>query len=84
MFAMAGLWECWTKGDQPLYTFTVITTAANAFVAKYHEKARMPVILDKANYDRWLNGTPEEAGSLFRSYPEEQMIVNPVQPEKKD
>jgi putative SOS response-associated peptidase YedK len=32
-----------------------VTTAANEFSAKYHD--RMPVIVDAGDYDRWLDPT---------------------------
>lgn len=53
-FAFAGLWESWHKdaGD-PLESVTVITTDANELAAKVHD--RMPVILDEADYETWLD-----------------------------
>lgn len=47
-FGFAGLWE----KHQNLETFTIITTKANALMRDIHQ--RMPVILDKNNYDTWL------------------------------
>lgn len=52
-FAFAGLWERWTKGSEPLETFTILTTDANAALRPLHD--RMPVILDPADYDLWLD-----------------------------
>lgn len=52
-FAFAGLWECWGKGDEPLETFTILTTAASAVLQPLHD--RMPVILDPADYALWLD-----------------------------
>ena len=43
---LAGLWSAWTdpaNGDE-VTTFAVITCAANALLAEFHD--RMPVILD--------------------------------------
>jgi putative SOS response-associated peptidase YedK len=53
--ALAGLWESWTSkgGEETLHTFTIITTAANAFMKPLHH--RMPVILDGARLDTWLD-----------------------------
>jgi len=42
-FAFAGLWERWEGGEEPLETFTILTTRANSLVAPIHP--RMPVIL---------------------------------------
>jgi putative SOS response-associated peptidase YedK len=45
-FSFAGLWDHWKKPDgKTLYTFTIITTAANALNKKIHD--RMPVILHR-------------------------------------
>ncbi len=60
-FAFAGLWEDWHSKDtgEALQTTTLITTAANDFVAELHH--RMPVILDPDHAGLWLEG---EAGLL--------------------
>lgn len=58
-FALAGLWERWNgpKGgpapDRPLETVTVVTTASNAALSFLHD--RMPVVLDPADWDIWLD-----------------------------
>jgi putative SOS response-associated peptidase YedK len=56
VMAMAGLWEENQKvseGDQPIRSFTIITTNANAFMSRLHD--RMPVILQPKDFDRWLD-----------------------------
>jgi putative SOS response-associated peptidase YedK len=55
-FAFAGLWDCWLDRDtgSELYTFTIITTRANALVRRIHD--RMPVIYDAAMGRQWLDG----------------------------
>lgn len=63
-FAFAGLWERWVPRDhatnlQPIDSFTIITTAANAFLRPLHH--RMPVILPPDSYARWLNPDAEPA-----------------------
>ena len=43
MFAFAGLWERWDKGEGgPIESCTILTTSANELVKPYHD--RMPVI----------------------------------------
>lgn len=54
-FAFAGLWEGWRRGAEPLETFTILTTDANAALRPLHD--RMPVILDPADYALWLDPT---------------------------
>lgn len=56
-FALAGLWENWTDKDsgESLQTTTLVTTDANAFMARLHH--RMPVILEAATATDWLAGS---------------------------
>jgi len=56
-FALAGLWENWNdkeSGDS-IQTTTLITTAANEFMAPLHH--RMPVILESNSAGEWLAGS---------------------------
>jgi len=78
-YALAGLWESWTPKDgPPLETFTVLTTEPNALMAPIHN--RMPVILDPADFDRWLDmsGGPAAVADLLRPYPADEMRAWPV------
>jgi putative SOS response-associated peptidase YedK len=78
-FAFAGLWERWTKGDEPLDTFTIITTTPNALVAPLHD--RMPVILPPSLFDEWLAPSPIEdsrLNDLLVPHSAEAMEVFPV------
>jgi putative SOS response-associated peptidase YedK len=57
-FALAGLWENWRGPNKDsnlpgLETCTIITTDANPQVRAIHD--RMPLILDPADYDSWLD-----------------------------
>ena len=78
LFAFAGLWERWDKGDEPLETYTFLTTVANELVAKYHVKGRMPVILHRDDFDLWLHGDPDEVPVLYKPYPADGMSVAQV------
>jgi putative SOS response-associated peptidase YedK len=54
VFAFAGLWDRWRDANgEALQTCSIITTSANALVARAHD--RMPVILEPENYDLWLD-----------------------------
>jgi putative SOS response-associated peptidase YedK len=78
-FAFAGLWERWTKGQEPIESCTLLTTDANNLVGPVHE--RMPVILEPEDYGRWLDPQrrrPEDVHALLRPVPAEQMIGYPV------
>ncbi len=77
-FAMAGLWESWRGAAGVVETFTILTTAANDTVRPIHE--RMPVILDPAAHDAWLdpdNGDPKKRRGLLMPYAG-AMIALPV------
>jgi putative SOS response-associated peptidase YedK len=54
LFAFAGLWERWQDPHLSLETCAIITTEANEKMATVHD--RMPVILDRKDYPRWLAG----------------------------
>ena len=55
-FAFAGLWERWSsrETDETVQTTTIITAAANDFMATLHH--RMPIILQNNAANRWLSG----------------------------
>jgi putative SOS response-associated peptidase YedK len=80
-FAFAGLWEMWSKGNKPLESCTILTTAANELLAPFHD--RMPVILFPNDYDVWLNpetNDPATLTYLFEPAPASELIATPVNP----
>jgi putative SOS response-associated peptidase YedK len=87
ILALAGLWDRWRapqsspEGHEPIESCTILTTAANELVARLHD--RMPVVLDPADYERWLDPALQDAVALFpllRPYPAEEMVAIPVSP----
>ena len=76
-YAFAALWERWKdrEAGTDLLTFTVITTDPNEVVEPLHD--RMPVIIPRRDYDRWLQpGDPARPPiDLLRPYPAEQMTA---------
>ena len=64
----AGVWEGWMGADgSEMETACIVTTAANGATAAIHP--RMPVILERADFDAWLDGdrvTPAHAAALLR------------------
>src|SRR3546814_19630285 len=83
MFGFAGLWEGWKDpaSGEWLRTYTIVTTTANPLVGRIHE--RMPVILPREAYGRWLGedpAGPEQLLELLRPYPAENMRIWPVSP----
>jgi putative SOS response-associated peptidase YedK len=78
-FAFAGLWEIWRPDDTPLLSCTILTTEPNELVAPIHN--RMPVILPREQYDRWLDPEEQRAGTLddlLKPYPADAMTAYPV------
>ncbi len=73
LLGLGGVWEVWHgPDDQVLRTVAIITTIANNRLADVHD--RMPVIVEPADWARWLEPRPlepDEAGRLLRSPPEE-------------
>ena len=79
LFALAGIWEYWKRGDKALVSCAIVVTDANELVAEIHQ--RMPVIIARADYTRWLDPTlsdPGEIGTLLVPYPADEMRAYPV------
>lgn len=62
VFAIAGLWEVWKKGGEPLETFTILTTEPNELLRPIHD--RMPVIVARADFGRWLDPEVRDADAV--------------------
>jgi hypothetical protein len=78
LFAFAGIWEEWQKGDQPpLRTVSMVTTEPNDLVRHFHH--RMGVILSPDLYTAWLDPTmpPELLLQMLRPYPYD-LLAYPV------
>jgi putative SOS response-associated peptidase YedK len=86
VMALAGLWERWaprpapTGASEPIESCTILTTSANELVGRLHD--RMPVMLDPADYERWLDGEAAAVSllPLLRPYPAAEMVAIPVSP----
>jgi putative SOS response-associated peptidase YedK len=80
LFAFAGLWDTWKDKatGQAINSYTVITTDPNELLEPLHN--RMPVILQRRDYDRWLApGDPSQLPvDLLRPFPAEEMRAWPV------
>jgi putative SOS response-associated peptidase YedK len=82
-FALAGIWERWRAGDQVIESFSMLTVNADhhELMRRMHapgEEKRMPVIIRPADYDHWLNATPEQARALCVAYPAADMVAAPA------
>lgn len=67
LLVMAGLWDEWRRDNRTVRSCTILTTTANDLVRPIHEKNRMPVILDRADFKKWLDPavTTEALRPLF-------------------
>jgi putative SOS response-associated peptidase YedK len=52
----------------------MVTTVPNELVKPVHP-TRMPVILDPADYETWLNGSANDAMELLRPFPADRMWI---------
>jgi putative SOS response-associated peptidase YedK len=78
LLAVAGLWDEWEGGGRRLETCTLLTTQANERIAPVHD--RMPVLLDRDRFTRWLDpgSRADDVASLLVPYPAEKLVVEPV------
>jgi putative SOS response-associated peptidase YedK len=87
IFAFAGLYDVWMNpAGEDLYTFTIITTEADPFMARLHN--RMPIVLERDVEDDWLDteitsgsdvlGILERSASVtLDAYPVSRMVNKP-------
>lgn len=78
-FAFAGLWDIWDKGEEPLTTFTIITTDNNELIKPIHN--RMPVILHHKDESTWLDPElldPDKLLPLLMPHPSDEMEMYEV------
>jgi putative SOS response-associated peptidase YedK len=79
-FAIAGLWERWSRpGAEVIESCTLLTTEANPQISALHH--RMPVILEPESYELWLDPAVRDAEplrALLRPLSGERMAVHAV------
>ena len=82
ILGLAGLWEHWLGPDgSEIETMAILTTAANATVARIHD--RMPVILAPDDFELWLDcrpGTADEVVRLLAPAPDGVLDMMPFDP----
>ena len=75
--ALAGLWEGWrAPGGETLRTFAILTTGASRPMSALH--ARMPVVLDEADWPLWLGEVEGDATALLRPAADDLLALWPV------
>jgi putative SOS response-associated peptidase YedK len=79
-FAFAGLWDCWHGGDDgaALETCALLTTSPNDLMRPVHD--RMPVLLDRGDFDLWLDPKTPSDGlrQLLRPCDAAALVAFPV------
>jgi putative SOS response-associated peptidase YedK len=77
-FAFAGIWDCWHNGKEVVSTCAIITAAANELVAGLHD--RMPIILQREEYDVWLDAhaNRQTLRNLLRPFSAVKMKIHSV------
>jgi putative SOS response-associated peptidase YedK len=90
LFAFAGIWRRHrgpVKKDGPvveLDVYAFMTTTPNALVATVNHE-RMPVLLTRPEeFETWMRAPAQEAMSLAREFPPEQMQIVQTSYEKED
>jgi putative SOS response-associated peptidase YedK len=73
-FALAGLWKEITnaKTGELLDAYLVVTCSPNELMERLHD--RMPLIIDPADYDRWLSAEalPCRTDDSLRDFDQDQ------------
>ena len=76
-FALGGVWQHWRSpdGKTEMDTFAVITTEPNDLLVEKTGHDRMPVIIKRSDYQRWLDQGNEEQPpvDLIRPFDSEKM-----------
>lgn len=80
LFGFAGIYSIWNDVEgHPLYTFSIITTAANKEMEPIHD--RMPVILRPEQEALWLDESlddPAVLAELLQPYPDGHITMHRV------
>ena len=78
-FAMAGIYDTWSKEGKDLVTFSILTTAANEVISPIHD--RMPVILRPERESEWASQevlSADVLAELFEPLPSSSVDAYPV------
>ena len=78
VLAFAGVWQVWERGEEPLTTCAIVTTEANAAMSKIHH--RMPVVLTRDDWAKWLGEEGKGAATLMQAPPEDALAFYRVDP----
>lgn len=77
--AFAGLYEFWGEGGKTLTTCTILTAPAAGVLADIHN--RMPLVLPRSGWQRWLDPDVDDPADLLEPWDEaagEDLELRPV------
>ena len=77
--AFAGLWEVWGRGEDRLYTCTVVTAPAVGALTEVHP--RMPLVLPRERWADWLDPAQDDVLAVALPTPPEyveRLEIRPV------
>lgn len=79
---IAGLWDYWTDAltGEVVFSFTMLTINADEheFMQRFHkpqDEKRMVVILEEADYQKWLESPVEDNHKYIKPYPAEGLLL---------
>ncbi len=78
VLAMAGLYEVWGKGEDRLYTCTVVTAPATGALTDIHD--RMPLVLPRERWADWLDPARDDVEALAEPTPPELVEALELRP----
>ena len=78
VLAMAGLYEVWGKGEDRLYTCTVVTAPATGALTEIHD--RMPLVLPRERWAEWLDPARDDVEALAQPTPPELVEALELRP----
>ena len=78
VLAFAGLWEVWGRGDDRLYTCTVVTSPAVGALQAVHD--RMPLVLPRERWAGWLDPAQSDIAELAVPTPPELVEALEIRP----
>jgi putative SOS response-associated peptidase YedK len=73
-FCLAAIWTTWRDKEtgEEVPSFCILTCEPNDMMAKIHH--RMPVILAREDYERWLGDDPNPS-DLLKPFPSDRMTM---------
>lgn len=91
LLGIAGLWSSWPAPDgswRESFTMLTVNADSHPLMRRFHrptDEKRMVVILDPADFDRWLDCPPDQMMAMMTQYSAEQLVAEaaPLPPRKK-